>query len=108
MKLKLGDTIKVTLGKDRGRTGTIEKILPKKNAVIVKGINVYKKHLKSQGQDKPGGIIDITKPLSLAKVSLICPQCKAPTRVGYQGTGRQKIRVCKKCQKPIGTGGKKT
>ena len=108
MKFKLGDTVKVTLGKDRGRTGTIEKILPKKNEIIVKGINIYKKHLKPQGQDKPGGIIEIAKPLNLAKIILICPQCKNSTRVGYQGSGRQKIRICKKCQKPIDTKGKKS
>jgi large subunit ribosomal protein L24 len=107
MKLKIGDTVKIILGKDRGRTGKVEKILPKKASVIVTGINVYKKHLKSKGQDQPGGIIDITRPLSVAKVALICPKCKIPTRVGYQGSGNQKIRICRKCQQPITSGEKK-
>jgi len=101
MRLKVGDTIKVTLGKDRGKTGKIEKILPKKNTIVVTGINVYKKHLKPKGEKEPGGIIDITKPLNIAKVALICPQCHLQTRIGFQGKARKKIRICKKCKKPI-------
>jgi len=104
MKLKVKDTVKVTLGKDEGKTGAIEKVLPKKNSVIVKGVNMYKKHLKSQGEKKPGGIIDITKPLNVAKVALMCPKCHKITRVGYQGFGRKKVRICKKCTQPIDSG----
>lgn len=101
MKLKVNDTIKVTLGKDRGKTGKIEKVLPKKNMVLVPGVNVYKKHLKAQGENKPGGIIDLVKPMYVSKVALICPKCKKITRVGYEGQGKKKVRICKKCQKPI-------
>lgn len=104
MKLKVGDTVKVTLGKDRGKTGKIEKVLPKHNALVVAGVNLYKKHLKSQGEKKPGGIIDITKPLNIAKVALICPKCHQQTRISYQGEGRKKVRLCRKCQKPIDRG----
>jgi len=104
MKLKVGDTVKVTLGKDRGKTGKIEKVLPKHNTLVVSGVNLYKKHLKSQGEKKPGGIIDITKPLNTAKVVLICPKCHQPTRVGYQGKAKKKIRICRKCSKPINGG----
>ena len=101
MKLKVSDTVKILLGKDRGKTGKVEKVFPKKNVVLVTGINIYKKNLKSQDKDKPGGIIDITKPLDVAKVSLICPRCHLQTRVGYQGTGQKKIRICRKCGQPI-------
>ena len=106
MKLKLNDTVKATLGKDRGKTGKIEKVLPRQNAVIVTGLNLYKKHLKAQGENKPGGIIDIAKPLNAAKVALICPHCKKPTRVGYQlgKTKQTKVRICRQCQKPIDSG----
>lgn len=106
MKLQVGDQVKITLGKDRGKTGKIEKVFPKKNAVLVTGINVFKKHLKAQGQDKPGGIIDVTRPLNIAKVALICPKCHQSTRVGYQGESRKKIRLCRKCQKPLTSRGK--
>jgi large subunit ribosomal protein L24 len=101
MKLKINDTVKVTLGKDNGKTGKIEKVFPRKNMVLVNGINMYKKHIKSQGESQPGGIVDITKPMYVSKVALICPKCKKITRVGYQGVGKKKVRICKKCLKII-------
>ena len=100
MKLKIGDTVKVTLGKDRGKTGKIEAILPKRNSVVVAGANMYKKHVKRSG-DKAGQIVDLTRPLAVSKVALICPHCHQPTRVGYQGEGKKKLRICKKCGKKL-------
>lgn len=100
MKLKIGDTVKLTAGKDKGREGKIEKTIPSKNAVIVPGVNLYKKHVKgSQGQK--GGIYDIPRPLNMAKVALICPLCKKPTRVGIRIVKNEKVRICKKCKKEI-------
>lgn len=101
MKLKLGDTVKVLIGKDQGRTGKIEKVLTKKKVVIVAGINQYKKHLKPREKNQPGGIIDVIKPMSVSKLALVCPQCKKPTRVGFQGEKKKKVRICKKCLKNI-------
>lgn len=103
MKLRLNDTVKVIAGKDKGQTGKIEKIIPKSNMVVVAGVNQYKKHLKQKDQNKPGGIIDITKPLNISKVALVCPQCKESSRIGFEGEKKKKIRICKKCQKPIDT-----
>lgn len=100
MKLKIGDTVKLTAGKDKGREGKIEKIIPTKNAVVVPGVNLYKKHIKgSQGQK--GGIYDIPRPLNMAKIALICPLCKKPTRVGMRIIKNEKVRICKKCNKEI-------
>jgi len=104
MKLKLNDTVKVITGKDKGQTGKIEKTFPKKNSAIVAGVNQYKKHRKPQGQNQPGGIIDITKPINISKLTLVCPQCKKSSRIGYQGEKKKKVRICKKCQKPIDGG----
>lgn len=97
MKFKVGDQVLITAGKDRGKKGKIEAVIPKERAVLVAGVNIYKRHLKPQGQDKPGGIIDITKPLSVAKIALICPACGKPTRVGY----KEGARFCRKCQGAI-------
>lgn len=100
MKLKVGDNIKVTAGKDKGREGKIEKVFPKEEKVLVTGVNVYKKHFKgSQGQK--GGIYDIVRPLNVAKLSLVCPKCKKLTRVGYKVMENEKVRVCRKCGKEI-------
>jgi large subunit ribosomal protein L24 len=97
MKLKKNDQIIVLYGKDKGRKGKIEKIFPKTNKVLVPGVNVYKKHMKPQGEGRPGGIIDKVFPLPVANVELLCPKCSQKTRVGYQVTKGEKQRICKKC-----------
>ncbi len=101
MKLKKGDQIIVTMGKDKGKNGTIEKAFPKISAVLVPGINVFKKHKKKRDEKTPGGIIEIIKPLAIAKVALICPKCGKQTRVGYSIVKDEKTRICKKCKQVI-------
>jgi len=100
MKIKKGDKVKVLLGKDRGKEGTIERVFEKANKVGILGINVYKRHVRKQG-DIQGGIIDIPKPLDISNVALVCPNCKKVTRVGYKKVGNEKMRSCKKCGKEI-------
>lgn len=101
MKLSKGDLVVVIKGKDKGRKGKIEKIFPKTNKVLIPGINVYKKHARQQSEKKPGGIIEIVKPLPVSNVALLCPKCKKPTRVGYQIDKSGKRRICRKCQAVI-------
>jgi len=99
MKLKKGDRVIVTAGKDKGRKGKIEKIFPKSNRVLIPGVNVYKRHLKPQGEKQPGGIVDVVKPLPVSNVALICPKCNQPTRIGYLiDKKKAKYRICRKCQ----------
>ncbi|PIP57605.1 50S ribosomal protein L24 [Candidatus Woesebacteria bacterium CG22_combo_CG10-13_8_21_14_all_39_10] len=100
MKFRIGDNVKITAGKDKGRDGKIEKIFPKTFKVLVPGVNLYKKHVKGfQGQK--GGIYDIPRPLGLGKIALICPKCKKVTRIGFSTKGEKKARICKKCNKEI-------
>jgi large subunit ribosomal protein L24 len=100
MKLKVNDVVKITAGKDSGREGKIEKMMPKEMKVIVPGVNLYKKHVKGFGDTK-GGIYDIPRSLSFGKIALICPKCKKITRVGFKFAGSEKVRVCRKCGKEI-------
>jgi len=104
-KFKVGDKVKITAGKDKGRDGKIEALDSKKNTVLVPDINLYKKHVKGQAsqQGQKGGIYDIPRPLSLAKVALICPKCNQVTRVGFRIVGDEKVRICRKCNKEIDT-----
>jgi len=101
MKFKKGDQIIVTRGKDRGRKGKIEKILPKVGKVIIPGVNIYKRHLKPQGQNKPGGIIDKVMPLAITNVALFCSKCNSKTRIGFQLSKGGKVRICKKCKTTV-------
>lgn len=102
MKLRKGDPVKVVAGKDRGKQGKIEKVFPKSGQVLVPGVNLYKKHVRPQGEGKPGGIIDLVKPLPVANVTFICPKCKKQTRIGFQiDKSGEKRRICKKCKEII-------
>lgn len=100
MKLKKGDEVRVIRGKDKGKTGKIEKVISK-TKVLVTDVNQYKRHLKRRSEKQQSQIITITKPLPVYNVSLICPTCKLPTRVGFRLEGKEKIRICKKCEKAI-------
>ncbi|HOE74405.1 MAG TPA: 50S ribosomal protein L24 [bacterium] len=99
MKIKKGDTVKLLSGNSRNKTGEVLLVVPAKNKVIVKGVNIVKKHLKAKAQSVRGGIVDKALPISLSNVQLICPNCAKPTRVSYSLGEKNKARLCKKCKK---------
>ncbi len=101
MKLKKNDQIIIVAGKDKGKKGKIEKVLIKRQRVLVPGVNIFKRHMKKRDEKNPGGIIEFPRPLPLASVRLICPKCGKPTRVGYHQQGDTKQRVCKLCSQAI-------
>lgn len=107
LKFKIKDKIKIIAGKDKGREGEIEKVYPRKGSVLVPGVNIYKKHVKGTPGQK-GGIYEIPRPLSYAKIALICPRCNKLTRVGFKIIDMRKIRICRKCKREIDTGLNKT
>jgi large subunit ribosomal protein L24 len=104
-KIKKGDMIEVISGNDRELRGTVQWVLPKKNRVVVAGINIVKKHQRpmqaGRTQIKPG-IIEFEAPLHISNVMLVCPKCDERTRVGFtrQEDGR-KVRVCRECGEAI-------
>ena len=98
MKILKNDKVKVLIGKDKGREGLVVKSFPKKSTLVVKGLNIFKKHVKPS-QNQPGKIIEKERPFHISKLMLICPECKRPTRVGYKiDKSGAKYRICKKCQ----------
>lgn len=101
MKLRKGDEVKVVIGKDKGKTGKIEKVFSKENKLLIQNINAYKRHLKARSQSEPSEIKTLVKPLSMSNVRLICPKCHLPTRVGYLTKGDKKQRICRKCKGEI-------
>ena len=101
MKILKGDTIKILIGKDKGRTGEVVQSLPKRSKLVVKGLNMYKKHIKAS-QGNPGSIIERERSIFISKVALVCPSCKKAVRVGYQiDKSGEKYRICKKCKSII-------
>jgi large subunit ribosomal protein L24 len=100
LKFKVGDKVKLISGKDKDRSGTIEKIFRKSLLVVVPGLNEYKKHVKPRSGQK-GGIMSIPRPITFSKLKLTCPNCSKETKVGFRLVGNEKVRYCKKCNKEI-------
>ena len=97
IKLKKGDEVVVLAGKDVGRRGTISRVIPGSDRVIVDGVNMVKKHTKPRGQVMQGGIIDKEMPIHVSNVALWCNKCGA-TRIGYRfDESGKKIRICRRC-----------
>ena len=96
LKLKKGDKVIVTTGKDKGKTGEITTVFPKENKVIVSGVNMVKRHTKPS-QESAGGIVSKEMPIHVSNVALVDPKTGKATRVGYkvEKDGR-KVRVAKK------------
>ena len=101
MKILKGDKVKVLIGKDKGREGEVIKAMPKKDKVVVKGLNLYKKHIKPS-QGKPGSIIEKERSLTVSKLAVICPNCKKAIRVAYLiDKSGEKTRICRKCKSAL-------
>jgi large subunit ribosomal protein L24 len=107
MKIRRGDTIEVITGKreDKGKRGEVIRVLPKRNRIVVQGVNMRKKHqrqFQTEGRTMAPGIIEFEGQMSISNVMLVCPKCDEPTRVGIS---RDEVglphRVCKKCEAEI-------
>lgn len=97
MNVKKGDKVQVLSGKDRGAQGEVLRAFPAEGKVIVEGVAMVKKHQKPTQVGQQGGILEREAKIDVSNVMLICPACGKPTRVGHAGTGKEKMRVCKKC-----------
>ena len=101
-KIKKGDTIQVTKGKDKGKKGKVLNVSLETGRALVEGINLAKKHKRQSSQDQKGGIISIEMPLSVSNIALVCKSCNRATKVGFtiskDGT---KSRICRSCKEVI-------
>ena len=84
MKLKKGDNVIVLAGNDKGKTGEVLEVIPSTEKVIVKGVNIRKKHTKARKAGEEGGIKSAEYPVHSSKLNVICPKCQKATRVGYK------------------------
>jgi len=95
MKFKVGDKVKVTSGKDKGKLSSIVKVIPKKNTVVVEGVNMYVKHVKPMG-GRSGDKLSVERALSTAKIALVNDTGEVD-RIGYKvAKDGSKTRVFKK------------
>ncbi|MEI8103884.1 MAG: 50S ribosomal protein L24 [Candidatus Moraniibacteriota bacterium] len=101
MKIKKNDQVYITAGKDRGKRGKVVRVLPEADKVIVEGINIHKKHVKSKKQGVPGERVEIAAPIHISNVMLVCPETDRPTRIGLRVTEAGKVRVSKRSGKEL-------
>lgn len=102
MHVKKGDTVVVISGKDKGKKGKILQAIPKKDRVIVEGVNMVTKHQKPSAKVQQGGIVHQEGPIHVSNVMLWDAKAKAPTRVGYKVLDNgKKVRVSKKSGETI-------
>ncbi len=94
-KILKGDKVLIIAGKDRGKTGVVERVMPQDHKVVVTGLNMVKKHMKKTAKNPQGGIIDIVHPIHISNVMILDPNQNKPTRVGYSIKGNDKHRVAK-------------
>jgi large subunit ribosomal protein L24 len=101
MKIKKGDQIVVLTGKDKGARGEVLKVMPTENRVMVKGVNVVKKHQKPT-QFSSGGIVEKELSIHASNVALIDPKSDKATRVGYKvNKDGTKARIARKSGEAI-------
>ena len=96
MKLKVGDKVRVMVGKNKGKEGKITHTFKNENKVIIEGINMVKKHVKPNGQNA-GSIVDMEAPINASNVMIIDPKTNKGTRVGHSTDKKgKKIRIARK------------
>ncbi|MDO8424514.1 MAG: 50S ribosomal protein L24 [bacterium] len=101
MRIKKGDTVLIISGKDKGKKAKVLKSFPKAGRILVEGVNLRKKHQKPKKAGEKGQIIELSGPINISNVELVCPKCGKPTRIGFKVEGDKKYRVCKKCEQEI-------
>jgi large subunit ribosomal protein L24 len=100
-KIKKGDQVVVLSGKDKGRTGTVAKVLPKEGKVVVEGVNVAARHRKPSQANPQGGIDRAAAPMAISKVAVADPKDGKPTRVRFEERDGKKVRIAVKSGEKI-------
>ena len=97
MKIKKGDTVVVLSGKDKGKQGKVQVVIPSDRKVVVEGVNIVTCHTKPRRQGETGGIGKRAAAIYASKVQVVCPKCSKAPRVAYKLENGKKVRVCKHC-----------
>jgi len=100
-KIRTGDEVLVTTGRNKGQRGIVRQNLIARDRVVVEGVNIVKKHIK-RGRVRQAGIVEIEAALHISNVKLVCPSCSQPSRVGIRDDANgDNERFCKKCEQVI-------
>jgi large subunit ribosomal protein L24 len=102
MNIRKNDNVLIVAGKDRGKKGRVRFVYPRKNRILVEGVNFIKMHSRARAQVRQAGIIEREAPIHISNAMLLCTRCNQPVRVGFRrlDDGRR-VRICRSCSEVI-------
>ena len=96
--IKKNDKVMVIAGKEKGKTGKVLRVLPKKDRAVVEKVNFIKRHMRPGAHSRQGGIVEKENPINISNLMVVCGKCTDPTRVGRKVLeDGSRVRYCKKC-----------
>lgn len=98
LHIRKNDKVMVIAGKEKGKIGSVLKVIPEKERAIVEKLNMVKRHTRAGGKGSKGGILEKEAPIRLSNLMLVCGKCAEPARIGNKVLeDGSKVRFCKKC-----------
>jgi large subunit ribosomal protein L24 len=98
VQIRKNDDVMVISGKERGKTGKVLRVLPKRDAIIIERVNMVKRHSRPRGPQQPGGIVEKEAFIPASNIMILCSKCNAPVRIGRKVLADgEKIRICRRC-----------
>ena len=102
MNIRKNDNVQVVAGKDKGKKGKVRFVYPKKNRILVEGVNFVKTHSRARAQVRQAGIIEREATINISNVMLICNRCNQLVRVGFRKLeDNRRVRICRSCSEVI-------
>jgi len=102
MNIRKNDNVLIIAGKDKGKKGKVRFVYPKKQRVLVEGVNFIKKHSRAKAQVHQAGVIDLEAPIHISNTMLLCNKCNHPARIGFRFLENgKKVRFCRACGEVI-------
>ena len=101
-RIKKGDTVYVTTGREKGKTGKVLRFDKATNRMLIQGVNFMKRHTRQTRQDQPGGILQKESTIHISNLMFNCPRCSKPSKLGVKFlSDGSKVRYCKNCQETV-------
>ena len=102
MRFRREDTVQIIAGKDKGKRGKVQHVLPKDDKVVGEGANMIKRHIRPRANVRQAGIVQQEGPFHISNVMLVCTHCDRAVRVGHKFLDDdKKVRVCTSCREVI-------
>lgn len=101
LHIKKGDNVMVLAGKDKGKTGTVTRVIVDKQRAVVEGVNIIKKSQKPSAQNPQGGIVEVEAPIHISNLNVVDPKTGKATRIGRKVVDGKIVRYAKKSGEEI-------